>query len=69
LVTSDSTKLEADQLFWDQSLAWVFTDKANTIRFANGARNDGQGFDSDLNFSNFRSRTNVGIQVIEEKNK
>lgn len=67
LVTSDSTKLQAEQLFWDQKAAWIFTDKPNTIQFANGARNDGQGFDSDLNFTNFRSRTNVGIQIIEEK--
>lgn len=67
LVTSDSTKLQADQLFWDQKVSWIFTDKPNTIRFKNGARNDGQGFDSDLNFTNFRSRTNVGIQIIEEK--
>ena len=69
LVTSDSTKLKADQLFWDQKAGWVFTDRPNTIRFANGARNDGQGFDSDLNFTNFRSRTNVGIQIIEESKK
>jgi len=67
LVTSDSTKLQANQLFWDQKVGWIFTDKPNTIRFKNGARNDGQGFDSDLNFTNFRSRTNVGIQIIEEK--
>lgn len=69
LITSDSTRLEADQLYWDQEQGWVFTDKTNTIRFANGALNKGEGFDSDLNFINFRSRTNVGIQVIEEKEK
>ena len=67
LVTSDNTKLNADQLFWDQKAGWIFTDQPNTILFANGARNEGQGFDSDLNFTNFRSRTNVGIQIIEEK--
>ena len=69
LVTSDSTRLEASQLYWDQNEGWVFTDRENTIRFANGALNKGEGFDSDLNFTNFRSRTNVGIQVIEEKKK
>ena len=67
LVTSDSTRLMADQLFWDQALGWVFTDRPNTIRFPNGALNKGQGFDSDLNFTNFRSRTNVGVQIIEDK--
>jgi LPS export ABC transporter protein LptC len=69
LITSDSTRLEANQLYWGQSQGWVFTDKPNTISFANGALNKGEGFDSDLNFTNFRSRTNVGIQIIEEKNK
>jgi len=69
LITSDSTRLEANQLYWGQAQAWVFTDKPNTISFANGALNKGEGFDSDLNFTNFRSRTNVGIQIIEEKNK
>lgn len=66
LVTADSTRLEASQLFWDQNLSWVFTDKPNKIRFPNGALNEGQGFDSNQNFGNFRSRTNVGVQVIEE---
>jgi LPS export ABC transporter protein LptC len=69
LVTSDSTKLKADQLYWEQELGWVFTDNTNEIRFANGGLNKGEGFDSDLNFTNFRSRSNVGIQIIEEKKK
>lgn len=66
LVTSDSTRLEASQLYWQQKLGWVFTDRPNTIRFPSGARNQGMGFDSDLKFTNFRSRTNVGVQVIDE---
>lgn len=66
LVTSDSTRLEATQLYWDQTAGWVFTDKPNTILFPSGARNQGEGFDSDINFTNFRSRTNVGVQVIED---
>ncbi|MCF4100853.1 LPS export ABC transporter periplasmic protein LptC [Gillisia sp. M10.2A] len=69
LVTSDSTRLKADQLFWDQNAGWVFTDRPNTIQFSNGGSNAGQGFDSDLNFTNFRSRTNIGVQIIEEKKK
>lgn len=66
VVTSDSTVLTADQLYWDQSRNWVFTDHPNTIRFENGAINDGQGFDSNQEFSNFRSRSNVGVQILEE---
>ena len=69
IITADSTRLEASQLFWDQDKSWVFTDKPNTIRFPNGALNQGQGFDSNQNFGNFRSRTNTGIQIIEEENE
>ncbi|MCY2688644.1 LPS export ABC transporter periplasmic protein LptC [Salinimicrobium sp. TH3] len=66
VVTSDSTELMADQLYWDQARNWVFTDHPNTIRFKNGALNEGQGFDSNQEFSNFRSRSNVGVQILEE---
>ncbi|WP_029034198.1 LPS export ABC transporter periplasmic protein LptC [Salinimicrobium terrae] len=66
VVTSDSTQLMADQLYWDQARNWVFTDHPNTIRFRNGAVNEGQGFDSNQEFSNFRSRSNVGVQILEE---
>ena len=66
VVTSDSTKLTADQLYWDQVRNWVFTDHPNTIRFKNGAINEGKGFDSNQEFTNFRSRSNVGVQILEE---
>lgn len=67
IVTSDSTVLTARQLYWDQKRNWIFTDNPNTIRFKNGALNQGEGFDSNQEFSNFRSRSNVGVQIIEEK--
>ncbi len=67
LVMSDSTILEATQLYWDQNIGWIFTDKPNTIRFPGGSTSKNeQGFDSDVNLTNFRSRSNVGVQVIEE---
>ena len=67
IVTSDSTTLMADQLYWDQNQNWIFTDRPNTIQFQNGAVNKGQGFDSNQEFSNFRSRSNVGVQIIDDK--
>lgn len=67
VITSDSTELRADQLYWDQNNNWVFTDHPNTIKFRNGARNRGQGFDSNQEFTNFRSRSNVGVQILEEE--
>lgn len=69
IVTSDSTELTANQLYWDQNQEWIFTDQPNTIKFANGAVNEGMGFDSNQEFSNFRSRSNVGVQIIEEEEK
>ena len=67
ILTSDSTRLMADQLYWDQNQNWIFTDRPNTIQFKNGAVNKGQGFDSNQEFSNFRSRSNVGVQIIDDK--
>ncbi|WP_424495217.1 LPS export ABC transporter periplasmic protein LptC [Salinimicrobium sp. GXAS 041] len=67
IVTSDSTVLTAQQLYWDQNLNWVFTDLPNTIKFNNGALNEGMGFDSNQEFSNFRSRSNVGVQIVKEE--
>lgn len=69
IVTSDSTILNAKQLYWDQTLEWVFTDIPYSIQLGNGGVNRGQGFDSNENFDNFSSRSNVGIQVLEEKEK
>ncbi len=66
IVTSDSTQLEANQLYWDQNKSWVFTDRPNTIKFPDGGVNRGQGFDSNQNFGNFRSRTNIGVQILDE---
>ncbi|HET8809456.1 MAG TPA: LPS export ABC transporter periplasmic protein LptC [Flavobacteriaceae bacterium] len=67
--TSDSTILKTDQLYWDQNREWIFTDSPFTLKMANGTVNKGQGFDSNQAFDNFVSRSNIGVQVIEEKNK
>lgn len=66
IVMADSSILKAKQLYWDQQRNWVFTDKEYTLRLANGTINDGQGFDSDENFNNFISRSNIGIHYLEE---
>ncbi len=64
--TGDSVHLEAPQLYWDQGNGWMFTDKPYKATFSNGSFNDGLGFDANQDFSNFNSRTNVGVQFIEE---
>jgi LPS export ABC transporter protein LptC len=65
LVTSDSLVLRAEQLYWDQKNQWVFTDEPYRIIFKDGSYNDGAGFDSSEDFTNFLSRTNVGEQLID----
>ena len=69
IVTADSAVLKGDQMYWDQNLNWIFTDKSNIINFPNGDVNRGEGFDSNQNFGNFRSRTNTGVKYIEEESQ
>lgn len=66
LVTSDSLVLRAEQLYWDQQNKWVFTDKPYRIKFKDGSYNDGASFDSSEDFTNFLSRENAGIQIIDK---
>lgn len=67
IITSDSTVLNSQQLYWDESEAWLFTDQPYTLKMPNGAINDGDGFDTNQNFDNFNSRNNIGIQYIDEQ--
>ena len=69
ILTSDSTQLKGDQLYWDQNQSWVFTDRENQIKFPDGSFNEGMGFDSNQNFDKFNFRTNSGIQNIDESEK
>lgn len=66
LVTADSTVLTADQLYWDQKNKWVFTDQKYRITTNDGSYNDGEGFDSNEDFTVFLSRKNSGIQIIDQ---
>jgi len=68
LVTSDSTELHAQQVYWDQNNNWIFSDQPYTIKFNNGSYNDGRSFDSNKDFTNFLSRKNVGVQLIDNNN-
>lgn len=66
IITSDSSVLKAPQLYWNQQLHWVYTDQEYDVRFKNGAKNKGSGFDANEDFTNFKSRSNVGTQIIED---
>ena len=67
LVTSDSLVLKATQLYWDQSNQWVFTDQPYQINFKDGSYNDGARFDSSQDFTEFLSRKNSGVQLINQQ--
>ncbi|MEP0266806.1 LPS export ABC transporter periplasmic protein LptC [Dokdonia sp.] len=66
LFTSDSVTLNAQQLYWDQSNNWIFTDQPYTLITADGSRNAGDLFDSDKDFTNFVSLNNVSKQYVKE---
>jgi LPS export ABC transporter protein LptC len=66
LITGDSLVLKADQLYWDQQNQWVFTDEPYRITFKDGSLNDGARFDSSQDFTNFISRKNQGVQLIDK---
>jgi LPS export ABC transporter protein LptC len=67
IITSDSTIMRSSQLYWDQKREWLFTDYNYELQLSNGAKNLGEGFDSDQKFNTFNSRTNTGIQYIQDQ--
>ncbi|MBQ4820809.1 LPS export ABC transporter periplasmic protein LptC [Aquimarina sp. MMG016] len=64
--TADSTHLQAQQLYWDQNINWVFTDLPYKSRLPDGATNEADGFDANQDFTILNSRINEGVMFIEE---
>ena len=69
LTTADGNVLNAQQLYWDQNNKWVFTDQHYRITFKDGSFNDGERFDANEDFTVFLSRTNDGVQLIDQEPK
>jgi len=67
LITSDSLILEAEQMYWDQEHKWVFTDRPYKMKLKDGSYNNGARFDSNEEFTNFLSRQNDGVQLVDNK--
>ena len=67
VTTADSVFLRANQLYWDQKNAWIFTDQPYRIDFKDGSYNEGERFDSNQDFTIFLSRRNQGVQLINKK--
>lgn len=64
--TADSTHLMAKQLYWDQSINWVFTDQPYKSILPDGNVNEADGFDANQDFTILNSRINEGVMFIEE---
>jgi len=66
LTTADGNVLSGEQLYWDQTNKWVFTDEPYRITFSDGSYNDGARFDANEDFTVFLSRKNDGVQIIDQ---
>ncbi|WP_240486169.1 LPS export ABC transporter periplasmic protein LptC [Aquimarina atlantica] len=64
--TSDSTHLQAKQLYWDQNISWIFTDQPYKSYLPDGTINEADGFDANQDFTILNSRINDGVMFIEE---
>lgn len=69
VVTKDSVVLKSEQLYWDQAKEWIFTDQPYQITLKDGSVNNGSSFDSNQEFTNFTSRNNQGVQLIDKNEK
>lgn len=69
LTTYDGKKLNTSQLFWDQKLDWIFTEKEFTFTDSiKGTLTKGVGMDFDKAFSVVKAHKTTGILAIEERN-
>ena len=67
ITTADSTYLEAQQLYYDQNINWLFTDLPYKSKLPDGTINNGFGFDANQDFSILNSRSNEGVMFVEEE--
>ncbi|RZS99787.1 LPS export ABC transporter periplasmic protein LptC [Aquimarina brevivitae] len=66
ILTADSTRLKAQQLYWDQEANWIFTDYPYTSILPDGTINEGDGFDANQDFTILNSRINEGVLFIKD---
>lgn len=66
--THDGKKLETDQLFFDQTNNWIFTE--STFKYTNpedGTVMDGEGMDFNKDFTFFKAHKTYGLMTIKEE--
>ena len=65
LTTHDGKKLNAEQLYFDQKKEWLFTNKP--VKFADNEQIiNGNGFDSNMDFTTSRVLEITGIVYLDE---
>lgn len=65
LTTHDGKKLNAEQLYFNQKKEWLFTNKP--VKFADNEQIiNGNGFDSNMDFSTARVLETTGIVYLDE---
>ncbi|WP_072989320.1 LPS export ABC transporter periplasmic protein LptC [Pseudozobellia thermophila] len=66
----DGKKLEAPQLYWDQSSDWIFTqEKFKYTNPEDGTVMDGEGMDFNKDLSFFNAHKTFGLMTIKEEPK
>lgn len=68
LTTFDGKTLKTSQLFWDQKLDWIFTEKSFTFTDSvRGTLTQGVGMDFDKQFSVIRAHRTTGVLAIPDQ--
>lgn len=70
VLTNDGKKLEAPQLYYDQTNEWIFTQEK--FKFTNpedGTVMDGEGMDFNKDLSFFNAHKTYGLMTIKEETK
>ncbi len=64
----DGKKLETEQLYWDRSNKWIFTEEAFTYTNPeDGTLMDGEGMDFNRDFTFFKAHRTFGLMSIKEE--
>lgn len=64
----DGKKLETQQLYWDRSNKWIFTEEAFTYTNPeDGTLMDGEGMDFNRDFTFFKAHKTFGLMSIKEE--
>ena len=68
IASHDGKKLETEQLYWDRSNKWIFTEEVFTYTNPeDGTLMDGEGMDFNRDFTFFKAHKTFGLMSIKEE--